>query len=188
MDRYRIPPARNHDRRSLDERLALLSPRLTRPIFGAINRILPLGSRLRRLLVTRLLQRGYAALSRADWEVAIDLLYAPNATVDQPLDLPGLDQQWRGRRAIEAGMNTWVDAFGAITFTPVEVRDAGDRFVIRLSTQATGAQSGAATEMEIFQAMLLDGAVITRQKNCWDLHEALSFADLRELPAAQSAA
>jgi SnoaL-like protein len=162
VDGYRIPPARNPERRSLDERVALLSPRLTRPILGAINRILPLGSRLRRLLLSRLIQRGYAALSRADWEMAIHLLYAPDATVDQPLELPGLDQQWRGWRAIEAGMDAWIDPFGAVAFVPIEVRDARHRLVVRLSIQGTGARSGATTGMEFFQAMWLDGAVIAR--------------------------
>ena len=62
------PPA--SERRTLDERFFARLPGLYRLIAPLLTRV-PVGSRRRRWLVTRLIRRAYAAGNRRDFEVIL---------------------------------------------------------------------------------------------------------------------
>ena len=99
-----LPSARAGQRRTLDERLFVRFPALYRLFAERVTR-LPLGSRLRRMMLTRIAGRGTAAANRRDFDV---LLYGFDPAIE--LQLP--ESQMGGYlpltfpRSIAAAMDT----------------------------------------------------------------------------------
>ena len=144
-------PIRISDRshRRLEERIAVRFPNLA----VAVNRAwfrLPARSRVRRLLMSRVVRRGIEASNRGDYEVAFlsfhpDVEYlAPTGTVVLGT-FPERSQGRRGRIEFE---RSWRGDWGEFRYEPEELIDLTDRLLLVGRMIASGRTSGVATESE----------------------------------------
>ncbi len=175
-----LPSERASRRRTLDERLFLRFPILFR-LFGDVWMRLPPRSRLRRLLLTRLIRRGYAAGKRRDFEVMCAGLdpsveyhaRGDNWAPDLNADLHGHDgylQVWR----------YWLDAFEDIRFEPEELLDLGDRLLVTAQLRGRGSGSGVDMSQSVFQLLEFRGGLMVWQADFSHRSKALEAAAQRK--------
>ena len=160
----RIPPAgaETGRRRTLDERIVVRFPALGRLLLDAWAR-LPRHSRLRRAMLVRSVRRGYAAVSRRDFDllaISVDpgIVYHPRA--DEPDPSPHV-----GRDAYEQLANGFADSFSEVTYEVLELIDAGDHViastVLHVVLHGQGSASGAGvSDTYVFVFKLRDGLVV----------------------------
>src|SRR5919197_1325938 len=117
-------------RRTLDARIFVLFPALARAFSSALSR-LPPRSRLRRVIVSRLVRQGLEAWNRRDWDLlllslepGIEYRPAPN------LITPDEGKVTYGHDGYIRGIQTWLDAFDDLRFDPEEVIAFGDKLVV----------------------------------------------------------
>ena len=170
--------------RHLDERLALLAPRLSRSLANLIL-ALPPGWSARRRVLKRISARVWAALSRGDDEVVL-LAFDPEIEfniIGAEADLLGLADRYHGHAGwlefIERWRAEW--AGSQLIHTPKALIDLGDRLVTRMTVIAQGAASGA----DVAQTMgivtwFADGAV-ARQDNYWEWSDCVEALGLEEV-------
>ena len=117
-------------RRTIDERLFVRLPALFRLLSERVIRLSP-GSRIRRIMLTRLIRRAYGAMYRRDFDVLLPRLdpaleYRPRGglfSVD-------VDTVIHGREGYRNLWETTLEAFDDLWIEAHEVVDFGDRFVI----------------------------------------------------------
>ena len=124
---------------------------------------LPRHSRLRRAMLVRSVRRGYAAVSRRDFDllaISLDpgIVYHPRA--DEPDPSPHV-----GRDAYEQLAYGFVDSFSEVTFEVLELIDAGDHVIVSTVLHAVlhgqGSASGAGvSDTYVFVYKLRDGLVV----------------------------
>ena len=160
----RIPPAGAETRRhrTLDERIVVRFPALGRKLAAAWAR-LPRHSRLRRAMLVRSVRRGYAAVSRRDFDllaISVDpgIVYHPRA--DEPDPSPHV-----GRDAYEQLANGFADSFSEVTYEVLELIDAGDHViastVLHVVLHGQGSASGAGvSDTYVFVYKVRDGLVV----------------------------
>jgi ketosteroid isomerase-like protein len=175
-----LPSERASQRRTLDERLFLRFPILFR-MFGDLWMRLPTRSRLRRLLLTRLMRRGYAAGNRRDFQVmcaGLDrgIVYrAPREGL-----APDLDAVLHGHDGYLQVWRSWLDAFEDIRFEPEELLDLGDRLLVTTHLRGRGSGSGVAVSRPVFQLLEFRRGLVIRQEDFQDRSKALAAAGLSE--------
>jgi ketosteroid isomerase-like protein len=167
-------------RRSLDERLFILLPSIYRLFADRVMRLSP-GSRIRRLMLTRLVRRGYAASSRRDFEVLLlgldpGIEYHPSVDLTPP-DMESVSYGHDGYLKVWRG---WLDAFEDIRLEPEELLDLGDKLLVTIRTRGHGSGSGVAVGREQFQLFHLRRGLVVWQQDFSDRSEALEAAGLRE--------
>jgi ketosteroid isomerase-like protein len=176
-----IPMTRTvHDRRRLEERLALRFPRLRDFVARAIWR-LP-NSRLRRALITRIVRTGWEAFNRGDLDAAF-LVYHPECESIYPPQFttiglePGthdLDERMRSQQSV-------LDEWAEFRFEPEELIDLGDgRLLSRGRMKGTGLSSGAPFETEWVAIGTISGGRVIREEIFVDHAEAFEAAGLSE--------
>jgi ketosteroid isomerase-like protein len=175
-----LPSEKARQRRSLDERLFVRFPALFRA-FGDVWMRRPPQSRLRRLLLTRLVQRGYAAGNRRDFEVMITGL-DPGIEYHAPPEglAPDLDAVMYGREGYIQVWRYWLDAFEDIRFEPEELLDLGDRVLLTAQLKGRGSGSGVTVSQPMFQLVKFRDGLAVWQKDFQDRAKALEAAGLRE--------
>ena len=175
-----LPSERAARRRSLDERLFVRFPALIR-VFGGVWMRRPPQSRLRRLLLTRLIQRGYAAGYRRDFEV-LTVGLDPEIEYHAPPQVlaPDLDPVMYGREGYIQVWRYWLDAFEDIRFEPEELLDLGDRVLLTAQLKGRGSGSGVAVSQPMFQLVEFRDGMAVRQEDFNDRAKALEAAGLRE--------
>jgi ketosteroid isomerase-like protein len=122
---------------------------------------------------------GWAAWSRRD----LDLMLV-RAAVEHELEQPdqmvgaGLRQSYRGHAGFRDFHADAHEAWERMDTIPVEIVDAGDRFVIlgHLRTRARG--SGVELDTPFAQAMSLERGLIVRSRIFFDWDEALRAAGI----------
>ena len=180
--RYRLslPSERARQGRTLDERLFLRFPILFR-LFGDLWMRLPPRSRLRRLLLTRLMQRGYAAGKRRDFEVMCAGL-DPGIEYHAPGDrlAPDLDAVLYGHNGYLQVWRYWLDAFKDIRFEPEELLDLGDRLLVTAQLRGRGSGSGVDVSQPVFQLLEFREGLMVWQADFSDRSKALEAAALRK--------
>jgi ketosteroid isomerase-like protein len=180
--RYRVslPSERTAQHRTLDERLFVRFPVLFR-LFGDVWMRLTPRSGLRRLLLTRLLQRGYAAGNRRDFQVMCAGL-DPGIEYRAPREglAPDLDAVLHGHDGYLQVWRSWLDAFEDIRFEPEELLDLGDRLLVTAHLRGRGSGSGVAVSRPVFQLLEFRRGLVVRQEDFQDGSKALEAAGLRE--------
>jgi hypothetical protein len=184
--RYPVSPPseRASQRRTLDERLFVRFPALYRLFAERVIR-LPLGSRLRRMMLTRIAGRGTAAANRRDFDV---LLYGFDPAIELqlpesqmggylPPDLPVVSRGRDGYRHMWEGL---VEAWPDLTLDPEEIIDFGDRLLAAVRLRAHGRHSGFVLDQLIFQLFTLNRGLVFRQRDFAERNQALEAAGLRE--------
>ena len=180
--RISLPPLseRAVQRRTLDERLFVRSPALYRWVAHATTR-LPPRSRLRRLIVAYSIQRGYAALTRRDFDAVLirsdpEVEYRPNGD----LIAPDLDRVYYGHDGYRRLWKRWFDAFDDFHWEPKEIIDFGDKLLVTAELKGHGSGSGVAVSETAFQLFKQRRGLSISQEDFTDRHEALEAAGLSE--------
>jgi ketosteroid isomerase-like protein len=180
--RYRIslPSEGLSQRRTLDERLFLRFPALYRLLADRLTR-LPLGSRLRRLILARSVRRGLAAVNRRDFDVLFlgidpDIEYRPAADVLPP----GMDAVRHGHDGYQDVWRQMIDSFEDFHAEPEELLDLGDQLLATIQYRGHGTGSGVPVNVPTFQLFRLRRGLVVWQQDFSDRLEALEAAGLRE--------
>jgi ketosteroid isomerase-like protein len=180
--RYRIslPSEGLSQRRTLDERLFLRFPALYPLLADRLTR-LPLGSRLRRLILARSVRRGLAAVNRRDFDVLFlgidpDIEYRPAADVLPP----GMDAVRHGHDGYQDVWRQMIDSFEDFHAEPEELLDLGDQLLATIQYRGHGTGSGVPVNVPTFQLFRLRRGLVVWQQDFSDRLEALEAAGLRE--------
>jgi hypothetical protein len=180
--RIALPPLRERasQHRTLDERLFVRFPAIYRLLADALMR-LPPRSRLRRLMLARLVGRAYAAANRQDFELVLTGLdpefeYRPRAG----LIAPDQDAVFYGHDGYRRLWRTWLDAFEDLRYEPEEVLDLGDMYLVTAQMRGHGSGSGVPVGLQLFQLFNLRRGLVAWQQDFGNRSEALEAAGLRE--------
>jgi ketosteroid isomerase-like protein len=167
-------------RRSMDQRVFVRFPRLYRSLAASFER-LPAGSRLRRVMVARLVGRAYAAANRRDFDVVLvgwdrDSEYRPSGD----LMPPDVEPVFHGHDGYLRLWRYWLDAFEDIRWDPEEVLDVGQRVLVTTRQSGHGSGSGISVSEPVFQLFTLRRGMVVRQEDFLDRAKALEALALRE--------
>jgi ketosteroid isomerase-like protein len=175
---------RGNQRRSLDERLLVRVPVLTRLGGRALMRLDP-RSRLRRWIVARRTRQTWDALNRGDEELFLLLGSDPEIEVYPALGEAGvplgadLQTVYRGRPGLRAFLNEWAQAWEQIRYEPEELIDCGGRVCVLMRMRGRGRGSGVEVDTPFAQLVTLRQGMPIRVQLFWNHHEAMEAAGLR---------
>jgi SnoaL-like domain len=175
-----LPSERASQRRGLDERLFVRFPALLR-LFNETWMRLPLRSRLRRLMLVRLAERGCAAANRRDFDLLLcgfdpALEYRP---VGEFLALD-LDPVYYGHDGYREVWRRMLDAFEDFRLEPEEYLDLGDQLLGTVQVTAHGSGSGVPVNTPLFQVFRFRRGLVIWQQDFGDRPSALEAAGLRD--------
>jgi ketosteroid isomerase-like protein len=164
---YRVVPVkgRRFERRRLDERLLVRFPRLASAVRSVVFH-LPVGSRLRRAILSTACRRGFDALRRGKYEAMaaichpeVETIYmtAPGETVGD------LETEYRTREGLIQSLRSWSEAWSDWALEPNEMLDFGDRVLVRGRFVGRGKLSGVSTDQAGAIMFTLHRGWITRQ-------------------------
>jgi hypothetical protein len=173
------PETRMH--RSLDERVIVRSATV-RFLLRALWTRLPTHSRLRRVMVARLVEKASAAASRRDFEYAFTG-FDEAIEYHAPALFPDPDPVYNGHDGYRDAWRLLVDAFGDAWVEPFEVLDLGDRLLVTARLRGHGSGSGAFATQQVFQLFELRRGLVIRQQDFTDRAKALEAAGLPEQDA-----
>lgn len=173
-------------RRRIDERLGLRFPRAL-AFLARMGLRLPPRSRLRQALVRRVVQLGYEATNREDYE-AVFMLYHPNVEHTTPPLFAGLGNEsvTHGREERVRFQRRWSAEWGEVRFEPEEVVDLGGRVLVVGRVKGSGLRSGASVENEWAQLFTLSAGRVIREQAFIDHGEAFEAAGLPASTASSS--
>jgi hypothetical protein len=139
-------------------------PRLLRLVAYCLRG--PTGSRLRRVVITRLLQLGLAANNRSDYK-SLSIGLHPDVELHLTAEgaAPELEGVHRGRAAYIHVVLAWKESFGKNRWEPREIFDPGGRrFGARIEVVARGTGSGVELRRQEFYVMELEDGLLRRQR------------------------
>jgi ketosteroid isomerase-like protein len=173
-----------NSRRRLEERLSLRFPGVFALLVQFVQR-LPLRSRLRRALIHRAAQNGFAASNRGDYEAAFAFLHPDCASTFPPeLRTIGTEGGTRGREELMSFERRWRAEWGTIRYEPEEIIDlAGQRLLFVERMKGGGLRSGAPIDIEWGLLYTLSAGRVTREQVFFDRGEAVAAAGLSEQDA-----
>ncbi len=177
----RIPlRIRDGKTRALDHRLGIRFPRLAAASFR-LTSALPLGSRLRRALLTRAVRLGVEAYNRRDLDAVTigyqaDLEYYPyREFVESALAEPCYHGPAGYREYIEATYEVWGTG---VRLEPTELIDLGDRFVLLADMPMRAEASGVELSQKYAGVSTIKHGRVIRQDDYLDHAEALEAVGL----------
>jgi hypothetical protein len=164
--------------RNLQERLMVRFPSLFRRVAPLVFRLKP-RSRLRRLLLRRAVDSGWASFDRRDFEVNF-LYFAADTEFEFPpaMQTLGIPASFRGHEGRIEGMSTIFEVWGS-ELEPVYVLDLGDDRLLNLGFwHIRGRASGLLLEQELAQLVTVRHGLVIRDQtfNSWE--EGLRAAGL----------
>jgi ketosteroid isomerase-like protein len=168
-------------RRTLDERLFVRFPALYRR-FAAFWWRLPLRSRLRRLILLRLVGLGTSAANRRDFDVFL-LAFDPEVDLwiaRSGLNVPDYAGHHHGHEGYREAWRRLLEAFEDLRWEPEELIDAGDGLISVNRWSGHGAGSGVPVNQLMFQVYTLRRGLVVKQEDFAERGEALEAAGLRE--------
>jgi ketosteroid isomerase-like protein len=178
--RIALPPVAetSAQRRSLDERLIVRFPALSRLLADALMR-LPVRSRLRRLMIARGVRQAYAAANRRDFDRVL-AGWDPGSEYRPSADLmpPDFEAVFHGRDGYLTMWRRQVEAFEDLRFDPEEILDLGDRLLVKAQVRGHGSGSGVAVSQPVFQLYKFRRGLVVRQEDFLDRSKALEAAGL----------
>jgi hypothetical protein len=171
---------RASQRRSLDEHLRVRFPALSRFFSDAFLR-LPPRSRLRRLLLPRVIGRAYAAANRHDFDLILTVNDPETYEYHPSVDLlpPDLERVFYGHDGYLQLWRYWLDAFEDIRWDPEEILDFGEKLLVTTQQRGRGSGSGVAVSKSVFQLFTFRRGLVIRQEDFLDRSKALEAAGLR---------
>jgi ketosteroid isomerase-like protein len=175
--RYRVPKTRSRSSRTFAERLALKLPASVGLYRSALSR-LPLRSRLRRELVTRVICDSAAAYNRGDRE-AFFAVVDPDVEFNHFGEIGGLDR-YHGRELLATFFATIDAAWDVNRLEPQAVIDFGDRYLTFSRIDAWETRSDICFQHPIGFFLTWSGRTVTRADFYWSRDKALEAAGLRE--------
>jgi uncharacterized protein len=119
-------------------------------------------------------RRAYDAFARGDMDVLRELL-APDIEWRTTPDVPFLGN-YRGIDEFFAAMNEWTEPFDELTTTVEEISDMGDCAIVRHRMRGRGTDSGAETDLVLWQVVTVANGQITRMHDFQTREEALEAA------------
>jgi ketosteroid isomerase-like protein len=180
--RIALPPLSEgaSQRRGFDQRLFIRFPALYRLLADAFMR-LPPRSRLRRLMVARLVGRVYAAANRRDFALVL-VGWHPGSEYRPSADLmpPDLEAVFHGHDGYLQLWRYWLDAFEDIRWDPEEILDLGEKILVTAQQSGHGSGSGVSVSEPVFQLFTFRRGLVVRQEDFLDRSKALEAAGLRE--------
>ena len=182
LQAVRLPPAREiRKHRTLDERILVRFPALF-PWLTAARRRLPRHSRLRRAMVVRGAQQGYASVNRRDFDLTLTQ-YDPGYEYHlrgENMAFPDWDLGHVGHDGFRKFWRQALEAFDDIRFDPEEILDLGDRMLVTVQISGHGTGSGVPMNETVFQLFTYRRGLIVRQDDFSDRAQALEAAGLSE--------
>ena len=179
-DRIVLPPLgeRPRQRRTLDERLIVRFPALSRLLTDTLMR-LPPRSRLRRLMIARGIRQAYAAANRRDFDRVL-AGWDPRSEYRPSADLmpPDFEAVFHGHDGYLTMWRRQVDAFEDLRFDPEEILDLGDKLLVTAQVRGHGSGSGVPVSQPVFQLYELRRGLVVAQEDFLDRSEALEAAGL----------
>ena len=176
-----LPSGRAAERRTVDERFFVRFPALYRLLADAGMR-LPLRSRLRRLVITRLAGRAFAAANRRDFDVQL-LSMDPGIEYRPAGDqlAPGMDAVLHGHDGFVRRLRAWIETFDDFRFEPEEVIDLGGTLLVTARWSGHGSGSGVPMSGRLFQLYTQNRCgLVQKQEDFTDRDDALEAAGLSE--------
>jgi ketosteroid isomerase-like protein len=163
-------------------------PHATAFFAGAIWRLyllLPPRSRLRQAIIRRMVESGFEALNRRDFEATFAGFHpAVESIWPAQLVALGFEPVTRGRKArIEAHMH-WEAEWGVWRIEPEELIDLGEsRLLVTTRPKGIGVSSGATVEMLGAFLLTISAGQVIREQMFTDRGEALEAVGLSEQDA-----
>src|SRR3954453_11939812 len=173
---------RERSRRTLDQRICLRFPRLAPAFLGLITK-LPPRSRLRQAAVWRANRVALEAYNRRDMD-AVGIGYHPDFEYHPArhwVQAGFLEPLYRGLEGHKQYVASTAEVFGTEVYVkPVELIDAGERFVVLANVPMRAQGSGIElTEAFALVTTLREGKMF-RIEEFYDYAEALEAAGLAE--------
>jgi ketosteroid isomerase-like protein len=167
--------------RTLDEQVFVRFPALFRG-FAAFWSRLPKRSRLRRLILLRLVAQATAAANRRDFDV---LLTGFDPEVElritgAGLPVPDFFGSHHGHVGYREAWRRLLEAFEDLTWEPEELIDLGECLIAVTRWSGRGAGSGVPVSRLLFMVYALRRGLVIKQEDFADRREALEAAGLRE--------
>lgn len=162
--------------RTLDERLVVRFPSLyPRGALGVMR--MPVGSRIRSMMLARTITRAYAAANRRDFELIL-VSHDPRHEYRPARDLmpPDMKPVLYGHDGYLEMWQHWLDAFGDLSFEPEKLLDFGDKLLVSARQSGTGSWSGLALGESLFQLYEIRSGLVVSQSDFLDRDEALAAA------------
>jgi ketosteroid isomerase-like protein len=165
-------------RRTLDERIVVRFPALAHLLLAAWAR-LPRHSRLRRVMLVRVVRRGYAAVNRRDFDFALTAI-DPGIELHRAQVFLDVSGTFHGHDGYLQVWRQILDSFRDIRLDPEELLDFGDRLLVTTNVSGKGAGSGVPYSQQIFQLFTFRRGSVVRQDDFQDHAEALEMLGLSE--------
>ena len=165
-------------RRTLDERIVVRFPVLARLLSAAWAR-LPRHSRLRRAMLVRSVRRGYAAVSRRDFDVLVTGL-DPVIELHPIAMVPDMDAIYHGHAGYREAWRALLESFEDLRLDPQELLDFGERLLVTVDWSGHGAGSGVSIAQQGFQLFTMRQGLIVRHDDFFDRAAALKAVGLSE--------
>jgi ketosteroid isomerase-like protein len=164
--------------RSLDERLVLKFPRLTRLTLRMGTR-LPPRSRTRRDGVRRSIRTGWAAAARGDWELLL-ARYAPDVVWEIPEEFQalGFAPSYHGHDGVREGLEQFTEAFGRWELLPACALDLGERVLTLGRFHGTARASGIELRQEFSQLITHSHGLVVRDRFFYSWDQGFEAAEL----------
>jgi ketosteroid isomerase-like protein len=162
--------------RSLEERIYVRWPSTYAVVARMVLR-LPPRSRLRRATLRRAAVSGWAALSRGDLDLML-VRFAPDCQYEPPPEFygSGMLSINRGDADIREQVADLRQAWEQMETTPLEIVDAGDRFVVLGRQHVRGRGSGVELDTAVGEALWVRRGLIVRDRFFFDWDAALRAA------------
>jgi SnoaL-like domain len=175
--RIPLPGRETRRHRTVDERIIVRFPGLARLLLAAWAR-LPRHSRLRRVMLVRLVRRGYAAANRRDFDL---LLIGLDPGIElHPMFPLDFEASYHGHDGYREAWRVILEAFEDVRLDPQELLDLGDRWLVTIEWSGHGAGSGVSIGQQGFQLSTLRRGLVVRQDDFVDRQKALETAGLSE--------
>ena len=176
--RISLPERGTRRHRTLDERILVRFPGLTRRLSAAWAQ-LPRTSRLRRVMLVRRLRLGCAAANRRDFNSLLSA-FDPGIELHTREMTPDMDAVYHGHDGYRRAWRVLLDAFKDVRLDATEVLDLGDRFLVTIEWSGHGAESGVSVSQPGFQLFTPRRGLVVREQHFFDRTEALEAAGLSE--------
>jgi ketosteroid isomerase-like protein len=153
-------------------------PSLYRRVVPLVFRLSP-RSRLRRTLLRRAIDSGWASFDRRDFELNT-LYFATDTEFEFPpaMQTLGIPASFRGHEGRLEGMNTLFEAWGS-ELEPLYLLDLGDDRLLNLGAwHLRGRSSGVPLEQELAQLVTFRHGLVIRDQTFMSWEEGLRAAGL----------
>jgi hypothetical protein len=163
--------------RNLQERLAVRSPSLYRRLASLVFRLSP-RSRLRRMLLHRAIDSGWASFDRRDLEVNF-LYFSPECEFEFPsaMQTLGIPASFRGHEGRREGMDKLYEVWGS-ELEPHYLVDLGDRLLNLGIWHIRAHASEVPLDQELAQLLTIRDGLAVRDQNFTSWEDGLRAAGL----------